>query len=43
MPPLRSKILSRAEAGGEHTDEVLREWLGLPPERIIVLRAAGVV
>ena len=28
---------------GEHTDEVLREWLGLPPERITALRADGVV
>lgn len=25
------------------TDEVLREWLGLPPERITALRAGGVV
>jgi CoA:oxalate CoA-transferase len=28
---------------GEHTDEVLREWLGLPPERITALRADGVL
>jgi crotonobetainyl-CoA:carnitine CoA-transferase CaiB-like acyl-CoA transferase len=28
---------------GEHTDEVLREWLGLPPERITALRADGVI
>jgi len=26
-----------------HTDEVLREWLGLPPERVTALRADGVV
>ncbi|HZM43561.1 MAG TPA: CoA transferase [Burkholderiales bacterium] len=28
---------------GEHTDEVLRELLGLPPERIAALRQQGVV
>jgi CoA:oxalate CoA-transferase len=28
---------------GEHTDEVLGEWLGLPPERVGALRADGVV
>jgi len=28
---------------GEHTDEVLREWLGLPPERIATLRTGGVL
>ena len=28
---------------GEHTDEVLCEWLGLPPDRIRALRADGVV
>jgi crotonobetainyl-CoA:carnitine CoA-transferase CaiB-like acyl-CoA transferase len=28
---------------GTHTDEVLRDWLDLPPERIAALRAGGVV
>jgi crotonobetainyl-CoA:carnitine CoA-transferase CaiB-like acyl-CoA transferase len=28
---------------GEHTDEVLREWLGLTPEGVTALRANGVV
>ena len=28
---------------GEHTDEVLREWLDLPPARIAALRAGGVL
>ncbi|HSE03008.1 MAG TPA: CoA transferase [Methylomirabilota bacterium] len=28
---------------GEHTDEVLREWLDLAPARITALRAAGVL
>jgi crotonobetainyl-CoA:carnitine CoA-transferase CaiB-like acyl-CoA transferase len=28
---------------GEHTDEVLRDWLDLPPQRIAALRAGGVV
>jgi crotonobetainyl-CoA:carnitine CoA-transferase CaiB-like acyl-CoA transferase len=28
---------------GEHTDEVLRDWLDLPPERIAALRSGGVV
>jgi CoA:oxalate CoA-transferase len=28
---------------GEHTDEVLRDWLALPPDRIAALRADGVV
>jgi CoA:oxalate CoA-transferase len=28
---------------GEHTDEVLREWLDLPPARITALRAEGVL
>jgi crotonobetainyl-CoA:carnitine CoA-transferase CaiB-like acyl-CoA transferase len=28
---------------GEHTDEVLRDWLGLPAEGISALRAAGVL
>jgi len=28
---------------GEHSDEVLREWLGLADERIAALRASGVV
>jgi formyl-CoA transferase len=28
---------------GEHTDEVLREELGLPKKEIAALRAAGVV
>jgi crotonobetainyl-CoA:carnitine CoA-transferase CaiB-like acyl-CoA transferase len=28
---------------GEHSDEVLRDWLALPPEGIAALRAAGVV
>lgn len=33
----------RAPAHGQHTDEVLREVLGYPAERIAALRAAGVV
>jgi crotonobetainyl-CoA:carnitine CoA-transferase CaiB-like acyl-CoA transferase len=28
---------------GEHTDEILREYLGYPAEKIAALRAAGVV
>jgi len=28
---------------GQHTDEVLREWLDLPPERIAALRATGAI
>jgi crotonobetainyl-CoA:carnitine CoA-transferase CaiB-like acyl-CoA transferase len=28
---------------GEHTEEVLREWLSLSPERVTALRADGVV
>jgi crotonobetainyl-CoA:carnitine CoA-transferase CaiB-like acyl-CoA transferase len=28
---------------GEHTDEILREYLGYPPEKIAALRAAGVL
>lgn len=28
---------------GEHTDEVLRSWLGYSPERIAELRSAGVI
>jgi crotonobetainyl-CoA:carnitine CoA-transferase CaiB-like acyl-CoA transferase len=28
---------------GEHTDEILREYLGYSPDRIATLRAAGIV
>jgi crotonobetainyl-CoA:carnitine CoA-transferase CaiB-like acyl-CoA transferase len=28
---------------GEHTDDVLRDWLGLPPDEVAALRADGVV
>jgi crotonobetainyl-CoA:carnitine CoA-transferase CaiB-like acyl-CoA transferase len=28
---------------GEHTDEVLRDWLALTPDRIAALRAGGVL
>ena len=35
--------LRRAPCLGEHTDEVLRELLGLTPEDIAGLRAAGVL
>lgn len=28
---------------GEHTDDVLREWIGVAPERLAALRAAGVI
>ncbi len=28
---------------GEHTDEVLREFLGYSPDRIASLRAAGII
>jgi crotonobetainyl-CoA:carnitine CoA-transferase CaiB-like acyl-CoA transferase len=28
---------------GEHTDEVLREWLGYPPARVLALKASGAI
>jgi crotonobetainyl-CoA:carnitine CoA-transferase CaiB-like acyl-CoA transferase len=28
---------------GEHTDEILREYLGYSPDRIATLRTAGIV
>jgi crotonobetainyl-CoA:carnitine CoA-transferase CaiB-like acyl-CoA transferase len=37
------KVAERAPRLGEHTEEVLAEWLGLPPETITQLRADGIV
>jgi crotonobetainyl-CoA:carnitine CoA-transferase CaiB-like acyl-CoA transferase len=43
MSEMPGAIRSPAPTLGEHTDEVLREFLGLAPDAIAGLRAAGVI